>query len=212
MLLPLTLDLTRLRLALIGTGAAAVQRLAWLDEAGAASLVLFSGEPTAELIDAAGARLVRRWPSEEDLARAQLVFIADLAEPQQSALAAAARSAGAIVHVEDAPALTDIHAPAVLRRGDLTIAISTAGAAPGLAGELKGFLGRLFGPEWKGRVDEVRNLRRRWRKAGISHELIRSLTASRLTRYWLKDGITIAANDHSQAITERGGSHVSETR
>jgi precorrin-2 dehydrogenase/sirohydrochlorin ferrochelatase len=139
------------------------------------------------------------------LTEAQLVFIADLREPQRSALAEAARDAGAIVHVEDAPALTDGHVPAVLRRGDLTIAISTNGAAPGLAGELKQFLGRILGPEWQGRVDDIRALRQRWRDAGVSHELIRRLTASRLARYgWLRVGAVGAANDDDKAISERG--------
>lgn len=211
-MLPLNLDLARLRLALIGNGAAAVRRLAWLDEAGARSLTVFAAEPSAELAEAARDRLDRRWPSDADLADMHIVFIADLDEPQQSAIADAARRAGAILHVEDEPALTDIHAPAVLRRGDLTIAISTQGAAPGLAGELKAFLGRIFGPEWQGRVDEIRALRRRWRSAGVSHELVRHLTASRLARFgWLKNNAH-AANDRSNELTTEEVDYVSETR
>jgi precorrin-2 dehydrogenase/sirohydrochlorin ferrochelatase len=204
-MLPLSLDVTRLRLALIGQGAAALRRLAWLEEAGARSIAVFSAAPSPDFATAAGARLERRWPDGPDLAKAQLVFIADLTEPERSALADAARAAGAIVHVEDAPALTDVHAPAVLRRGDLTIAISTNGAAPGLAGELKQFLGRILGPEWQGRVDDIRALRQRWRDAGVSHELVRRLTASRLSRYgWFRVGAVGAANDDDTAIKERG--------
>jgi precorrin-2 dehydrogenase/sirohydrochlorin ferrochelatase len=204
-MLPLSLDVTRLRLALIGQGAAALRRLTWLEEAGARAIAIFSPTPSPDFAAAAGTRLVRRWPDRGDLTEAQLVFIADLREPQRSALAAAARAAGAIVHVEDAPALTDIHAPAVLRRGDLTIAISTNGAAPGLAGELKQFLGRILGPEWQGRVDDIRALRQRWRNAGVSHELIRRLTASRLSRYgWLRIGAVGAANDDNKPVKQRG--------
>ena len=135
-MLPLSLDLTQLRLALIGNGPAAMRRLAWLSEAGAATLRVFSSAPSAELARMAGAQLLPDWPAAGELEGMQLVFIADVPEPQRSALAAAARAAGAIVHVEDVPALCDVHAPAVLRRGDLTIAISTNGAAPGLAAEL----------------------------------------------------------------------------
>jgi precorrin-2 dehydrogenase / sirohydrochlorin ferrochelatase len=211
-MLPLNLDLARLRLALIGNGAAAARRLAWLDEAGAAALVVFAAEPSADLARAARERLERRWPSRADLAGMHLVFVADPDEPQRDALAECARKAGAIVHVEDEPRLTDIHAPAVLRRGDLTIAVSTQGASPGAAVEIREFLGRIFGPEWHGRIDQMRMLRQRWRRAGVSHELVRHLTASQLARFgWLKKNAR-AANDRSNAITTEEVDHVSETR
>jgi len=205
-MLPLSLDLTRLRLALIGRDAAGIRRLAALDAAGARVLNVYAPQPSPELAKAAGERLVARWPEASDLAETQLVFIADIAEPQRSAVTDLARAAGAIVHVEDAPALTDIHAPAVLRRGDLTVAISTNGAAPGLAGELRQFLGGIFGPEWRGRVAELRTLRQGWRDIGVSGATIRRLTAARIARDgWLKKGRGEAANDKKTIAHERGG-------
>jgi precorrin-2 dehydrogenase/sirohydrochlorin ferrochelatase len=213
-MLPLSLDLTQLRLALIGNGATAARRLAWLDEAGATTVSVFAAAPSPELSLTAGARLTPHWPSDTELDGIQLAFIVDPPEPQRTALAAATRAAGAIVHVEDVPALSDVHAPAVLRRGDLTIAISTNGAAPGLAAELKQFLGQIFGPEWRDRVNEMRALRQRWRKAGVSHELVRHLTASQLARHgWLRRYKNmIAANDRSEAIMKEEVDYVSETR
>src|SRR5579862_1177021 len=209
-MLPLTLDLAQLRLALIGHGAAAARRLAWLDEAGAVNLGVFSAAPSLELSVAAGARLVPHWPDAADLDGMQLVFIADVPEPERTTLAAAARAAGAILHVEDAPSLCDVHAPALLRRGDLTIAISTNGAAPGLASELRRFLGGIFGAEWHGRVSELKRLRQRWREAGATHAAVRRLTASRIARHgWLSNGRGTAANDDSRTTNERGGPHVS---
>ena len=213
-MLPLSLDLTQLRLALIGNGVAAARRLAWLDEAGATTVRVFAAAPSPELSLAAGTRLAPHWPSNAELDGVQLVFIVDPPKPQRGALAAAARAIGAIVHVEDIPALSDVHAPAVLRRGDLTIAISTNGAAPGLAAELRQFLGQIFGPEWRDRVSEMRALRQRWRKAGVSHELVRHLTGSQLARRgWLgKNTSAIAANDRGETITNEEVGHVSETR
>jgi len=205
-MLPLSLDLTQLRLALIGTGAAAARRLAWLDEAGAASVIVFSAAPSPELAHVADTRLMPHWPQSSELAGIHLAFIVDPPEALRGALAAAARAACAIVHVEDAPMLCDVHAPAVLRRGDLTIAISTNGAAPGLAAELRQFLGGILGPEWQGRVDELKALRQRWRRAGAGHDTVRRLTAARLIRHgWLNKGRGTAANDRGKAITERGG-------
>ena len=211
-MLPLSLDLTQLRLALIGNGPAAVRRVVWLNDAGAVTLRVFSPAPTAELARIAGGQLVRDWPADGELGGMQLVFIADVPEPQRSALAAAARSAGAIVHVEDVPSLCDVHAPAVLRRGDLTIAISTNGAAPGLAAELKQFLGGVLGPEWRNRVAELRALRGRWRQSGAAHETVRHLTAARIARHgWLAKRRGKAANDASKTRSDGGGPHVSQS-
>ena len=78
---------------------------------------------------------MRRLPSDAELAQAQLVFIAGLDFDRRDALAKRAQEAGKIVHAEDAKSVTDIHVPAILRRGDLAIAVSTSGKAPGLAVE-----------------------------------------------------------------------------
>lgn len=179
-MLPMALDLARLKLALIGGGAAAERRLALLDEAGAADLAVYAETPSAALARAAGARLVRRLPTAPELATARVVFISDKASPHCRDLAAAARAAGALVHVEDAPALSDIQAPAVLRRGELTIAVSTGGQSPALAGQVKRFLGGLFGPEWQGRLDELAALRHGWREGGADPE-----TVIRWTEEWV---------------------------
>jgi precorrin-2 dehydrogenase len=181
-MLPLSLDLSRLRLALIGNDARAVHRLAWLEESGATALTIYARTPSPALAAAAGDRLVRRWPDAKTLAGTQLVFIADPPKTKQSALAEAAHSAGAIVHVEDVPALCDAHAPAVLRRGDLVLAVSTGGAAPGFAAEVKRLLDELFGAEWSERLDAVKTLRRRWRGAGASLATVRQRTEAEMTR------------------------------
>ncbi|HEY3918163.1 MAG TPA: NAD(P)-dependent oxidoreductase [Stellaceae bacterium] len=206
-MLPLSLELARLRLVLIGTGALGLRRLRLLDEAGADALMVFSPVPSPELSFAAGERLQRRWPQHGELERAQLVFIADVAEPDRSALAAAARAAGAILHVEDAPELSNSHAPAVLRRGALTIAVSTGGAAPGLAAEIKQFLAGIFGPEWQERITRMHALRQRWRRTGFDHERVRRLTAARIGRYgWLKQSrMAPVANDRGGVLKETEG-------
>ena len=175
-MLPLVLDLARLRLALIGEGEACLRRLKLLDEAGARDLTVYSAHPSHELETLAGSRLARRWPGDSDLERAQLVFIAGLESGARDAVAQRAQAMGKIVHAEDAKQVTDIHAPAVLRRGDLVLAVSTSGKSPGLAVELRNFLGRLIGPEWRERLEEISGLRQGWIKAGISHDIIAART------------------------------------
>ena len=175
-MLPLVLDLARLRLALIGEGEACLRRLKLLDEAGARALTVYSARPSRDLEALAGDRLVRRWPEDADLAPVHLIFIAGLDADARDAFARRAQQAGKIVHAEDAKLVTDIHAPAVLRRGDLVLAVSTSGKAPGLAVELRNFLGRLIGPEWRERLEEISGLRQGWIEAGISHETVAART------------------------------------
>src|SRR5438552_10013287 len=105
-MLPLVLDVTRLKLALIGNGSAAERRLALLDEAGAAEIAVYAPAPAPALARRAGDRLIRRLPRQEELAAARVVFISDTA-PAHRACALGARAAGVLVHVEDEPTLSD---------------------------------------------------------------------------------------------------------
>ncbi|MGH6995261.1 MAG: precorrin-2 dehydrogenase/sirohydrochlorin ferrochelatase family protein [Stellaceae bacterium] len=176
-MLPMTLDLSRLRLALIGAGPAASQRLERLDMAGAAALTVYAPEASDALATLAGPRLVPRLPRADEFAGIQIAFIAGLAPEAAAAVAGQARAAGAIVHVEDAPDRSDAQMPAVLHRGDLTIAVSTAGRSPGLASEVKRALGYIIGPEWSARLSEISTQRKRWRAAGLDSVAVRQWTA-----------------------------------
>jgi precorrin-2 dehydrogenase len=187
-MLPIFLDVSRLKLVLAGNGRAARRRLQLLEEAGAQDITVFAPAPEPALAAAAGARLSRRWPDADDLAEAQLVFVAVPRSERQAALAAAARAAGAVVHVEDAPALSDAQAAAVLRRGALTVAVSTGGASPALAVRMRDYLGDVIGPEWHDRVEQLSQQRVAWRQAGIATERIAALTQEWLKcRGWLAD-------------------------
>jgi precorrin-2 dehydrogenase/sirohydrochlorin ferrochelatase len=113
-------------------------------------------------------RLFSELPPEAEVAAVRLVFGAGLAPEENEALAAAARARGVPVNIEDVPHLCDFHVPALVRRGDLLLSISTGGAAPGLAGALRGWLEEAFGPEWAEHLQEVAELRARLRAAGAS--------------------------------------------
>jgi len=185
-MLPLFIDLSRLRLVLAGNGEATRRRLALLEEAGARQIDIYAADPSPALTQEAGHRLIRRWPTPAEIARAQLVFIADPPRPQRIAMAAAARAARIIVHVEDEPALSDTQAPAVLRRGRLTLAVSTGGASPALATQIRDFLGRLFAPEWGERLEAMARQRHAWREAGLKPDAIASRTGAWVRRRgWL---------------------------
>jgi precorrin-2 dehydrogenase/sirohydrochlorin ferrochelatase len=72
-----------------------------------------------------------------------------------------AQKRGVLCNVVDVPDLCDFFYPAVVRRGDLQIAISTAGQSPSLAQKIRQQLELQFGPgyaEWVAELGETRKL------------------------------------------------------
>ena len=59
-----------------------------------------------------------------------------------------ASKSGAIVNAVDDPEYCDFYAPALVKRGDFQIAVSTGGASPALAQRVRRELEEKFGPEY----------------------------------------------------------------
>ncbi len=72
-----------------------------------------------------------------------------------------AQQRGVLCNVVDVPELCDFFYPSIVRRGDLQIAISTAGKSPSLAQKLRQQLEKQFGPgyaQWVAELGETRKL------------------------------------------------------
>jgi precorrin-2 dehydrogenase/sirohydrochlorin ferrochelatase len=185
-MLPISVDLTQIRVILVGGGEAARRRLTLLDQAGAGALEVYAASPEPALAAAAGARLRRRLPRPAEIARAHLVFVARIPDPAAAEIRRAARAAGVLVNVEDDRRRSDFHSAAVFRRGDLTVAISTNGRSPGLAALMRRMLEQRFTPEWEMRLDQLATMRQAWREAGADSAMISRWTAEWVARHgWL---------------------------
>jgi len=151
--LPIAIDPLTVRVGLAGAGEGMARRRTLLAEAGVEPVV----PPYA------------------------LLFIAGLGRAASEAMAREARAQGVLVNVEDVPELCDFHVPAVVRRGDLALTVSTNGKAPALSRLLREWLEKTFGPEWTGRMDHVAQARQGWRGEGHAPDevsrRIRSLVA-----------------------------------
>jgi len=192
---PVLLELKGRRAVVVGEMAVAAGKVEGLLAAGATVTVVAPG-PAAELdrLEAEPGVTVRRrgyLPGDLDGA---FLCVAGAADPMlRSAVAAEARAAGVLVNVMDDVPNCDWAAPAVLRRGDLVVAVGTGGRAPALASRLRAELGERFGPEWAELVELVGEVRaatladlpdledraRRWRAALDLAELERLVRAGR---------------------------------
>lgn len=168
MTVPLALDLAILPVALAGGGAALSKRLTLLDGEAVPNLTIYVPEPEPAVIESAGRRLVRRLPNSDEIAACRVLFVAGLPNEISAQLAGIARAHRVLVNVEDTLPLCDFHVPAILRRGELAISLSTGGSSPTLARRLRGYLGTLFPPEWEGRLAQVATMRRDMRARGAS--------------------------------------------
>jgi precorrin-2 dehydrogenase / sirohydrochlorin ferrochelatase len=153
------------RVGIVGRGGPYARRWQWLVEAGI--------EPVC--VDA-----------NRTIPDVKFLFVAGFDPAEAARIAQAAQAGGVLVHVEDQPSLCDFYAPALVRRGDLVIAVSTGGKAPGLAKLLGQWLNARFGPEWAGYLNEVGGARAAWRSEGLNaRELARRTEAFVTERDWL---------------------------
>jgi precorrin-2 dehydrogenase/sirohydrochlorin ferrochelatase len=113
-----------------------------------------------------------------DLQGFSLVFAATTDEALHEKIAAEARKAGVFLNVVDRPALCSFIVPAVVSRGDLTLAISTGGASPALAKKIRQTLEENFGSEYALALQLLARVRERVLRNGLSaDERLRLFTA-----------------------------------
>lgn len=185
--LPLALDLALLPAALAGAGQPLIKRLGLLDGERIPGLAIFAPQPDPVVARAAGGRLVARLPTEAEIAGLRVLFVAGLPMADSASLAALARDHRVLVNVEDSPPLCDFHVPAILRRGDLAISVSTGGRSPALARRLRAHLETLLPESWAGRTEQVARLRERLRAQGASAaEIVKAVDALIDREGWLE--------------------------
>ena len=161
-LFPIFVKLDRRAVLVVGGGALAEAKVLQLVEAGASVRVV-----APEVSDS-----IRRLASEKqiewhvrafvasDVASAEIVFAATGKPGVDRAVAAVARQARVLVNAVDDPDYCDFYMPAIVRRGDLQIAISTTGKSPALAQQLRELLEQQFDGKWAERLVEIGERRR----------------------------------------------------
>jgi siroheme synthase-like protein len=132
---PIFVEMKRRRCLVIGGGAVAERKTAGLLEAGAVVTVVSPdvSETIARWSKEKLIQLTARRYQPGDLAGHELVFVATGDRAVNAAVYGEGRERGVWVNAADDPANCDFILPSVLRRGDLTVAVSSGGGSPALA-------------------------------------------------------------------------------
>ena len=144
---PILLDLKGKRCLVVGGGEVAARKARSLVEAGADVVVVAPEVHPRLKADPRVERRERAW-RDTDLHGVFLVVVATDDAVTNRAVARDAQDLGCLVNVVDCPALSNFIVPATLRRGEMSIAVSTGGASPALARRVREKLEREFGDEW----------------------------------------------------------------
>lgn len=150
---PVALEVCGRRCVVVGGGAEAEHRARALLDCDA-DVVVLDPAPVAGLLDLdrrGKLAMVRRPYLPGDLAGAFLVVTTD--SEYNAAVFAEAEAHGVLCHAVDDPAHCHFAMPSVLRRGELTVAVSTGGQAPALAKRLRHRLEEEVPSEYGALVD-----------------------------------------------------------
>lgn len=147
----------------VGAGPVGAQKIAPLLQSGArVTVVAPAAEPEVERLAATRTiRWVRRRFAPADLRGVFLVIAATSTPAVNRAVFVAARRRGILCNSVDDPPNCDFYFPAIVRRGQLQIAISTAGESPALAQRIRQELEAALPDSVAGQVREIGALRRR---------------------------------------------------
>ena len=159
---PVYLDIRGKRCVVVGGGEVALRKVRMLLDHGA-SVEIVSPElcpDLGQLVDEGQLQVTGREYRPGDLEGAFVVIAATNDASTNEQAAAEATERGILINVVDVPGLSNFIVPSYLRRGAVTVAVSTGGKSPALARRIRRELEKKFGDEYADLsvlVDEVRS-------------------------------------------------------
>jgi precorrin-2 dehydrogenase/sirohydrochlorin ferrochelatase len=161
-LFPMFLKLEGRQCLVVGAGKVGEPKIAGLLETGAhIRVVALDASPTVREWARSGKIDLELRPFvADDLEGAFLAVVATNSRSLNERVYREAQRRGVLCNVVDVPDLCDFFYPSVVRRGDLQIAVSTAGQSPSLAQKIRQQLEKQFGPGYAGWVAELGQTRK----------------------------------------------------
>jgi len=167
---PIFLNLQDRRCVVIGGGKVALRKIKVLLDC-EAKVTMISPEPHPEIVRLSKKkviRLIQRDYRKEDLNDAAIVFACTDVKETNRRVAEDSKKRRVPVNVTDDPGLSEFIIPSFFRRGDLTIAVSTAGVSPALAKKIRKNLEKRLGKEYASLVSLIGEVRSALKKRGCA--------------------------------------------
>jgi precorrin-2 dehydrogenase/sirohydrochlorin ferrochelatase len=161
-LFPMFMKLEGKRCLVIGAGRVGEPKIGGLIDTGAHIdvVAIVASDQVHEWSHAGKVELELRPFSASDLDGMFLAVVATASDRLNERIYREAQRRGVLCNVVDVPEYCDFFYPAVVRRGDLQIAISTSGQSPSLAQKLRQQLERQFGVGYAVWVEQLGETRR----------------------------------------------------
>jgi len=167
-LYPVALGVEDMACLVVGAGPVAARKAASLLECGARVTVI--APEVCSKVEELNVTCIRRRYERGDAANYRLVVTATGQPEVDRAVFRDAEDAGVLVNAADDPEACRFLLPSVLRRGPVSIAVSTGGTSPYLAVWLRRRIGELVGPEFAAVAALLAEARHTLRSAGRSSE------------------------------------------
>jgi precorrin-2 dehydrogenase/sirohydrochlorin ferrochelatase len=202
---PICLDLEGRPCVVVGGGKVAERKVLGL-LACSAQVTVISPEMTEELLRRHAEGRIQ-WLDREykhgDLGKAFLVIAATDDEETQKQVYEEAVKGNLLLNVADVPRRCNFILPATVRRGDLTISISTSGKSPALARKLRMELEKRYGSEYRVLVNILGAIRPEILASGLSQSenenLFKNLLHDDMAE-WIKDRKWDIMKEHLRAV------------
>lgn len=144
---PIGINLTDKKCLIVGGGEVALRKAHVLLEAGARVIVITpKSQPDIENLD--GVEVIYREYRKGDVLGYALVFAATDDRKVNAQISGECESEGVLINVVDDPELCSFIVPAMVRRGDLLLAVFTSGKSPALSKKIRKELEKEYGPEY----------------------------------------------------------------
>ena len=167
---PIYLNMHGRRCLVIGGGGVAERKLAALLEAGATPTVVSPAitDTIARWAKDRAIELIARRYQSSDLAEHEIAFVATDDGEVNAQVFSDGRRLSVWINAADDPAHCDFILPSVLRRGDLTVAVSSGGASPALSRTIREELELYFTEEYELLVKLAAEARAELQARGLS--------------------------------------------
>jgi precorrin-2 dehydrogenase / sirohydrochlorin ferrochelatase len=193
-LFPMFLKLAGRQVLVVGAGKVGEGKIAGIIDTGARIRVVAREATPAvrEWARTGQIELDLRSFSGQDLDGAFVAVVATASRDLNEFIYREAQLRGVLCNVVDVPEFCDFFYPAVVRRGDLQIAISTSGQSPSLAQKLRQQLEQQFGPGYAAWIAELGETRRLVQASDLAPERKRELLHSLASREALEAALAEA--------------------